>query len=87
VLYEGKYAGNLGGEQRSLLRPGEHYLSLKWDHSNLDDVLEELGDPARRKEITDRAHQEVLRDPKLHFRAFVEELDDRLDAGLASLER
>jgi hypothetical protein len=67
ILYEGEYSG--------ILKPWQHYVPLKKDHSNMDQVVEILRDPARCREITDRAYREVALDPKNSFETFVRLVD------------
>jgi hypothetical protein len=51
VLVEGSYSG--------VLEPHRHYLPVRRDFSDLDDVLEHLLDPVLVQEITERAYEEV----------------------------
>ena len=75
VLYEGEYSG--------LLRPGEHYLALRKDHSNLTEVLDALDDLPRLEAMTRRARAAVGNGEN-SYRAFVRQVDDRLDRGAAA---
>lgn len=52
ILVEGRYNG--------ILRPGEHYIPLKADLSNLDEALRQFRDPSERARITASAYQHVL---------------------------
>jgi hypothetical protein len=52
ILVEGDYNG--------ILRPGEHYLSLRRDLSNLDDVLRVAADPGTRHAIVEAAYRDVV---------------------------
>lgn len=75
VLYEGRYS--------DIFRPGEHYLPLRRDLANLDEVLDALADERRCSEITECAFDEVVRDPRYGYEAFVAQVDGALDAALA----
>jgi hypothetical protein len=52
ILVEGDYNG--------VLRAGEHYLPLRPDLTNLDDILDEATDPARRAAVAERAYRDVV---------------------------
>lgn len=43
------------GRFNDILKPDEHYLALEPDFSNIDDVLAQFGDPARRQNVADAA--------------------------------
>ena len=51
ILYEGHYSGRL--------KPWQHYVPLKKDHSNMDEVVTVLRDPKKAQGIVDRAYREV----------------------------
>lgn len=74
VLYEGEYSG--------VLVPWRHYVPLKKDHSNMDEVVAVLRDPVRLREITDNAYREVACAEANSFRAFVRLVDKGLDEAL-----
>ncbi len=71
VLYEGNYS--------EILKPGVHYLSLKWDHSNLDEVLSQLLDSSVRKRIPEQAFEEILKNPIYQYSSFVKAMEDRFE--------
>ncbi len=52
ILLEGSYSG--------ILQPNIHYIELKKDYSNLDEVLRLVQDQEALKEITDRAYQDIV---------------------------
>jgi hypothetical protein len=62
----------VSGQYNGVLQPGRHYLELKPDFSNLDDVLAQLGDPRLRQELTERAYEEVVASGRFSYRRFVE---------------
>jgi hypothetical protein len=53
ILLEGHYNG--------LLTPGEHYIEVRRDLSNLDEVLDRLGDEPGRRAMVERAHAHAMR--------------------------
>lgn len=75
VLYEGRYS--------DILRPGEHYLPLRRDLGNLDEVLDALADERRCTEISERAFDEIVCNPSYGYQSFVAEADGALGAALA----
>ena len=64
LLVEGRYSG--------ALEAGRHYLPIRRDLSNLDDVLEQARDPAVLAEIADRAYEEVYATGRYSFRRMSE---------------
>jgi hypothetical protein len=73
ILFEGKYDG--------VLEPWTHYVPLKKDFSNLDDVLAVLADPVRATAITDRAYADLIASGRYTYQGFVRSFDDRLAAA------
>jgi len=64
VLIEGDYNG--------ILRPGVHYIELKRDFSNIDQVLETIKRDDLRETITERAYNDIVASGKYSYRSFVE---------------
>ncbi len=52
VLIEGSYNG--------ILRPGEHYIELRRDFSNLDEVLDLIDSDTERTRLTEAAYEQVV---------------------------
>ena len=73
VLYPGEYSG--------ILRPGEHYVALNKDHSNIDDVVAVIRNPKAAQHIIDRAYHEIACNPEYGFRRFAELADEALAAS------
>ncbi len=63
VLIEGKYNG--------ILVPGKHYIELRRDFGNLDDVFETIKRDDVRAEITERAYADIVRSGLYTYRTFV----------------
>lgn len=63
ILMEGEYNG--------ILKPGIHYIELKEDYSNIDEVLKIVEDDKLRKEITDRVYKDIVESGKYNYQAFV----------------
>ncbi|WP_276606539.1 glycosyltransferase family protein [Ramlibacter rhizophilus] len=67
VLFEGEYSG--------VVRAGEHYIPLKRDFSNFDEVVHQLRDDAFVTALTTRAYDDVIRSGRWSYRTFVEGFD------------
>ncbi|HAP39070.1 MAG TPA: hypothetical protein DCQ94_04840 [Nitrospira sp.] len=75
ILFEGRYTG--------ILVPDVHYIPLKKDFSNIDDVIRKFRDPGIRKTLSDNAFRDLIESGKYSYKAFVEEFDRKLsDAGI-----
>lgn len=59
------------GEYNGILKPGIHYIGLKRDFSNIDEVLVELGNEDRRARIVERAYKDIVESGKYSYRNFV----------------
>jgi hypothetical protein len=77
VLIEGSYEG--------ILQPNRHYIPLKPDFSNLDEVLQRLRDVDCLRQMTETAYAEVVLGGHYSYRNFANRvydvLADRLAAG------
>ena len=72
VLFEGAYSG--------VVRPWEHFIPLKKDFSNVDQVLAAVADVDGVEAMTRRAYEAVIAPGKYHFRHFVQRLDAHISA-------
>ena len=70
VLFEGGYSG--------VVRPEEHFIPLKKDYSNVDDVLARLEDIDYLHELTARAYRDIIESGRYSYRAFIRDFDDML---------
>ncbi len=77
VLYEGTYSG--------VVRGHEHYIPLRKDGSNLDEVFAKLNDGALLDAMTERAYADVIASGRFSYARFVGQVDDEIDAGLERL--
>jgi hypothetical protein len=74
VLFEGEYSG--------VLEPMVHYVPLKKDFSNFDDVVELIGDPRVRDEITANAYRDLIASGEYSYAKFAQDVDaDLMAAG------
>lgn len=78
VLYEGEYSG--------ILEPWRHYVPLKKDLSNMQQVMSVLSDDEKIAEIVARAYGEVACREELSYRSFIKKFDLLIDEGCADRE-
>ncbi len=76
VLIEGSYNG--------ILRPGEHYIELRRDFSNLDDVLDLIENDSERARLTEAAYRDVVASGAYTYEHFVREVEAVALAGASS---
>ena len=75
ILFEGRYSG--------AMEPMVHYIPLRKDFSNFDEVLERFRDPDLRHELTQNAYRDLIASGDYSYRRFIEGFDeDLIDAGL-----
>ena len=67
VLFEGRYSG--------ILVPDRHFISLKKDFSNFEEVLHKLRDHKFLQAMADRTYEEIALNPKYSYQTFVEKVD------------
>jgi hypothetical protein len=70
VLFEGGYSG--------VLEPDRHFIALKKDFSNVDDVLQRLEDDAALEAMAERAYADVILSGRYSYRSFVQLFDAAL---------
>lgn len=70
ILLEGDYNG--------ILVPWRHYLPLKRDFSNFDEVMRAFADPAMRGSIVETAFQDLVASGKYSYRTFIQGFDQAL---------
>jgi hypothetical protein len=69
ALIEGYYSG--------VLEPGVHYVPVKADFSNVDEVLAIMADEPARAELVERAHRDLVASDRYSYRGFVRDLLER----------
>jgi len=78
ILFEGKYSG--------ILQPMTHYIPLKKDYSNWEDVLCLFRDPKVRRELTENAYRDLIASRRYAYERFIDEFDENLVAAGVELE-
>ncbi len=75
VLYEGRYSG--------ILEPNVHFIPLKKDFSNFDEVIRAIKDPQVRRRVTEAAYEDLIASGDHSCERFIGTFDERLlEAGL-----
>jgi len=69
ILIEGTYNG--------VLESGKHYIALKNDFSNLDEILSKLGDEEMRTIIVNQAYNDIVLSGRYSYRSMVSNLLDQ----------
>lgn len=67
ILFEGNYSG--------ILKPWRHYVPLKKDFSNIEEVVLVLKDNKKCAEIIANAYAEIAINPKFSYKKLVEDFD------------
>jgi hypothetical protein len=70
VLFEGEYSG--------VVKPDLHFIPLRKDFANFDEVIAKLADDVLVRRMTDRAYEDVIASGRYSYRRFVEEVDEQL---------
>jgi hypothetical protein len=70
VLFEGEYSG--------VVKPDVHFIPLKKDFSNFDEVVAKVLDDEYVRRLTDRAYEDVIESGRYSYRRFVEEVDEQI---------
>jgi hypothetical protein len=71
ILYEGEYAG--------ILKPMEHYIPLKKDFSNFDEVIRLFLTPEFRTRITENTYRDLIASGQYTYKKFVNKTDQILE--------
>jgi hypothetical protein len=71
ILFEGNYSG--------ILKKNKHFIPLKKDFSNFDEVIQKLRNHSYLKKLVNRAYIDVACNPRLSYRHFVGKIDNIID--------
>ena len=75
LLVEGNYSG--------VVSPGVDCITVKPDFSNVDAVLDQLGDVAHMQRVVEAAHENIIASGKWGYDCFVGRIDDEIDRASA----
>lgn len=67
ILFEGEYSG--------VVKPDFHYIPLKKDFSNVDEVLEKVSDLDYLETLTERAYSEIVQSGRYSYETFVRDVN------------
>ena len=70
ILFEGKYSG--------IMKPMVHYIPLKKDFSNFDQVIQLFMNSGFRKELTRNAYRDLIASGKYSYKRFIQSFDENL---------
>jgi hypothetical protein len=76
ILFEGTYSG--------VLQPERHYIPLRKDFSNFDEVIIKIKDNSYLQRLADRTYQEIALNPRWSYRSFVNIIDEAVKIGVQS---
>jgi hypothetical protein len=79
ILLAGRYSG--------LIRPDEHYVELRKDFSNVEDVLRQVEDIPALEAMTERTYRHLIGSGAYTYRRFVELVDGVIERRLSEGER
>jgi hypothetical protein len=79
ILLTGRYSG--------LIQPDEHYVELRKDFSNVEDVLRQVEDIPALEAMADRAYQHLIASGAYSYRRFIELVDGVIERKLSERER
>lgn len=78
VLFEGSYSG--------VVTPGEHFISLKKDGSNLEEVFRLLADGSYVDAMAERAYQDIIGSGRYSYQQFVSLVDEEMETSIRLLD-
>ncbi len=79
ILFEGEYSG--------ILQPWRHFIPLKKDFSNLDEVVSKIKDECFLQEMAERTYEEVANNPLYSYKAFVSNFDETISDVFVNANR
>lgn len=77
ILFEGNYS--------NVIQPHIHYIELKKDFSNIDDVLTKVANDDYLSTLTQRAYDDIVDSGKYSYQNFVKECDAYLDTKIINV--
>ena len=63
------------GEYKNIFKANIHYIELKKDYSNLDEVLEKVKDDVFLQNMADRTYKDIVESGKYSYKKFIEFVD------------
>jgi hypothetical protein len=82
ILLEGEYCG--------ILTPWEHYVPLKHDYSNIEEVIAAINNKDLWEYITNKAYDDIASNPSYSYKTFISMVDSEIELAsekLISIDR
>jgi hypothetical protein len=76
ILFEGEYS--------KILTPDVHFIPLKKDFSNIENVFDKIRDRAFIREMAERSYEDILRSGAYSYQAFISSFDKNLGDYMGS---
>tara|TARA_B100000989_G_scaffold58902_1_gene40118 strand:- start:6298 stop:7398 length:1101 start_codon:yes stop_codon:yes gene_type:complete len=70
IMFEGYY--------NDILHPNIHFIELKRDFSNIDEVLKKIKDDCFLQNMVDRTYKEIVESEKYSYKSFIKKFDNLL---------
>ena len=74
----------LEGEYNGILKPNIHYIEVKKDYSNLDEVMNLMRNESFRMELVNNAYNDVVKSGKYTYQVFVDYIFEKINFKYAS---
>jgi glycosyltransferase involved in cell wall biosynthesis len=68
VMYEGTYL--------NILKPGIHYIELKKDYSNIEDVIKKIKEDEYLQNMADNSYNDIIKSNKYSYKKFINMFDE-----------
>jgi hypothetical protein len=68
----------LEGDYNGVLEPWRHYIPIRRDYSNVDEVLNALSDKALVERIVEQAYADIVESGRWSYRKFIGEIEDEI---------
>lgn len=78
ILFEGNYSG--------VLKPNIHYLCLKKNFSNLEEIFESLSNDQLVDKIVERAFNDIIATDRYSYRNFIKSVDHEFEVSLGKVK-
>ncbi len=75
ILFEGNYS--------NILKPWDHYIPLKKDFSNFDEVVGAIKNSSFLEQLAERAYQDIAASQKYSYKTFIHQVDTVIDKEFA----
>jgi len=77
IMYEGEYKG--------IFKPNVHYIELKKDHSNMDEVISKIKDDEYLQQMADVAYTDIIENGNYTYKDFIEYFDSVVKENITNM--